>query len=370
MSTGTERVALVTNMPSYHQVDLFNAHARTSSRHLRVFYLKSMTRGRQWTKTREIDHDHVFIRDVALPRGLYRSPGLLRALRRFDPQGVIVTQYSGTGVQSVMYAASALRIPWTFWSERARVDYSDQPTFRSQRTRGLAIKLAQIPLSMWAAEVWGVDSRAADDYRRLGRSVNVMPYYADLSSFDRIVRPGVGAPPRFLYAGKLVERKGVDVLIAAARSLLQNAEQFHLTVTGDGPLREQILGLKASYPHNIDYLGFKEIEEMPEVFGQADVLVCPSRYDGWGMVVPEAMAAGMPVIATRDTGAALEMVSPEVDGWLIESGSVDVLARTIKDAIDSRDSIPSMSEKARKAASSYDAEAGAQHLDELLDGVL
>jgi glycosyltransferase involved in cell wall biosynthesis len=223
---------------------------------------------------------------------------------------------------------------------------------------------------MWASEIWGVDTRAADDYRRLGRSVNVMPYYADLTTFKRIGRKQFGDPPRFLYAGKLVERKGVDILIAAARSLLQRGAAFHLTVTGDGPLRNELSELRNTYPDNIEYLGFKEIEEMPEVFGRADVLLCPSRYDGWGMVVPEAMASGMPVIASSDTGAALEMVSPGVDGWIVHSGSVDALVTAIDGAIDSADSIPAMSEKARAAASGYDAEAGARHLDELLDGVL
>jgi len=71
---------------------------------------------------------------------------------------------------------------------------------------------------------------------------------------------------------------------------------------------------------------------LPAEYAAADVLCVPSRYDGWGLVVPEGLAAGLPVIATDRMGAALEFVESGKNGWLIRAGDEEALFEAMREA--------------------------------------
>ena len=78
----------------------------------------------------------------------------------------------------------------------------------------------------------------------------------------------------------------------------------------------------------VEFTGFKDWDELPELYASADVLCVPSRYDGWGLVVPEGLASGLPVIATDRMGAALEVYSNGVNGWLIPASDESAILRS------------------------------------------
>jgi len=82
----------------------------------------------------------------------------------------------------------------------------------------------------------------------------------------------------------------------------------------------------------VEFIGFTDWEELPSYYSEADFLCVPSRYDGWGMVVPEGLAAGLPVIGTNQTGAAVEFLKSERNGWLIPAGSSDALLSAMLEA--------------------------------------
>jgi glycosyltransferase involved in cell wall biosynthesis len=88
----------------------------------------------------------------------------------------------------------------------------------------------------------------------------------------------------------------------------------------------------SSVRERVEFVGFKHWHELPEWYASADVLCVPSRYDGWGLVVPEGLAAGLPVIATDRMGAALEFVRTGRNGWLIPAGDEDAIYAAMREA--------------------------------------
>ena len=110
------------------------------------------------------------------------------------------------------------------------------------------------------------------------------------------------------------------------------------------------------------YLGFKQIDELPDLFAACDVLICPSRYDGWGVVVAEGMGAGMPVIATSATGAAIDMLQHGQNGMLFEAGSVEGLRESMASLIEQPDRVESMGQAARERSREYDCRVGARRI--------
>ena len=135
-----------------------------------------------------------------------------------------------------------------------------------------------------------------------------MPYFFEQRAFQSIQRVAVHSPLRFLFSGKLIRRKGIDVLVDAIEILVHQGFKFEVVIVGDGPGRGCIERASDLVRSVIRFEGFKELDQVPQVYAGCDILVCPSRYDGWGMVVGEAMAAGMPVISTAQTGAAVELL--------------------------------------------------------------
>ena len=118
-------------------------------------------------------------------------------------------------------------------------------------------------------------------------------------------------PPRLLFVGRVVYQKGLDVLLQALAR--HTARDWHLTIVGDGPSRPALmqqaaaLGLQA----RITWAGWQPPERMPDFYAQANLFVFPSRHEGMPNAVLEAMAAGLPVVATRIAGNE-ELVTPQV----------------------------------------------------------
>jgi glycosyltransferase involved in cell wall biosynthesis len=132
--------------------------------------------------------------------------------------------------------------------------------------------------------------------------------------------------PAILYVGSLIPRKGVDTLVAAMPALLAALPGVRLAIIGDGPeeaaLRRQAEAL--SLAGQVDFLGFQPQAVVRAWMQRARLFVLPSREEGQGVVLLEALASGTPVVASRVGGI------PEVlgngTGILVEAGNAPALA--------------------------------------------
>ncbi len=137
-----------------------------------------------------------------------------------------------------------------------------------------------------------------------------------------------GTPgPRIGYVGRLAPQKRADVLV---RAFGRMREEASLLVVGDGPDRALVQRLAAASPaaDRITLAGFVEHRRVPAVLASLDVLVLPSAYEEMGSVLTEAMAAGLPVVAS-DVGGIPEVVRHGVTGLLVPPGDVDALAAAL-----------------------------------------
>lgn len=114
---------------------------------------------------------------------------------------------------------------------------------------------------------------------------------------------------RFVYVGQLVARKGLDVLIGALRC--NRSATWRLDVVGDGPEKPALMALcaKMGLADRVRWHGPRAHEEIHSYLAGADTLVLPSRFDGWGAVINEALLVGTPVVCTSTCGAADLIVS-------------------------------------------------------------
>jgi glycosyltransferase involved in cell wall biosynthesis len=178
-------------------------------------------------------------------------------------------------------------------------------------------KLAKLHAS--SVPIWGIGEFGVDGYRKefgAERDYFNLPYFSDLKRFKAIDREEKRERV-FLFSGSLIVRKGVDLLASAFVRLVREVPNVRLRIVGDGELRQSMKQKLAAVSERVEFAGFRDWHELPGEYAAADVLCVPSRYDGWGLVVPQGLAAGLPVIATDRMGAALEFVRRGRNGWLV-----------------------------------------------------
>ncbi|OOF00891.1 glycosyl transferase [Salinivibrio sp. MA351] len=130
-----------------------------------------------------------------------------------------------------------------------------------------------------------------------------------------------------IHAANMYAHKGFDVTIKAARLLANTSPNIQFCLLGDGKEREA-LELQAKGLSNVHFAGKQT--NMGDWFAAADLLVHPSYSEGLGSVILEAMAAGLPVVATR-AGGIPDIIEHGVTGHLIEPGNANQLAQRIED---------------------------------------
>jgi glycosyltransferase involved in cell wall biosynthesis len=212
---------------------------------------------------------------------------------------------------------------------------------------GTDLELARrVPwLTRWivrrARFVIAASSFLAEQARALGaRDVRVVP--SGVAIPDLVGAPA--DPPHVLYVGRLSEEKGVLDLVEACCGL-------PLIVVGDGPLRARVPGA----------LGFVPPAGLGEYYERAAVVAAPSRREGYGVAVREAMAWGRPVVATAVGGLA-DAVEDDVTGVLVATGDIEGLRAAIVALLDDPERRRRLGAAAQVKAMAEFSFAGATHV--------
>ncbi len=148
------------------------------------------------------------------------------------------------------------------------------------------------------------------------------------------------------------ERKGHRFLLEAAALLKQQGHQLSYRFAGDGSQREQLqkIALGLGLQQEVTFEGF--VSDIPNFLSAIDILVLPSLYEGLGVAVLEAMAAGKAVIATR-VGGLPELVHERVTGLLVPPRDPQALAQSIAQLVSQRHVVQRMGSKARERVQQY-----------------
>ena len=339
------KIFVLTDSPSPYQVELFNEIETQGSCELKVGYLRSRDPLRQWTPA-EIRHESIDL----------ESGGVRQAREAAGESDLVVFNYYSHSHATELIGERASRGgPWCFWGER--------PGFRQPAWAGRLLrrwKLARLHDS--SAPIWGIGKFAIDEYRReFGprRPYFNLPYFSDLERFASAVAAR-GSERVFLFCGSLISRKGVDLMARAFVQLAEQVPEVRLRVAGDGELRHVLGERLRPLSERVEFTGFRDWEGLPELYASADVLCVPSRYDGWGLVVPEGLASGLPVIATDRMGAALEFVQTGVNGWLIPAGDEAAILQAMREAARlETDALQRLSQGARASVKEHTLAHGA-----------
>lgn len=270
------------------------------------------------------------------------AAGLRKALRTLNPGSILLLGYSPRFHQSAILQAWQTGRPILFRAETT--DHACRRNNLQASVRNQALRW----LYGSCAKLLYVGHHSEQHFRRLGAQENQLvfsPYCVDTTPFqaDEADRELLRSAARrhlnigredmvLLFSGKLTARKGVDLLVAAVKTLPADIRGKMVVVfLGGGELQESLTRLTASAPEvNARFPGFENQTRLSPYYHAADLLVLPShRSETWGLVVNEALHHGLPCVVSDAVGCTPDLVEPGITGEIFETGSIQQLAATL-----------------------------------------
>jgi glycosyltransferase involved in cell wall biosynthesis len=165
---------------------------------------------------------------------------------------------------------------------------------------------------------------------------------------------------RFISAGQLIHRKGIDLLIKACEVLPQTG--WHLDIYGDGPQRRRLehQAARLALSERVSFHGMVSNDAVQRAIAAADCAVLPSRFDGWGMLVNEALAVGTPVICTRGCGSATVIAGDAALGCVVTHENALALNAALESMLQAAARRPSREGVLARASERISANVAAQ----------
>jgi glycosyltransferase involved in cell wall biosynthesis len=284
------------------------------------------------------------------------NPGLWARIRRGNFDAVLCyTGYVRASFWIAYFASKLSRTAFLFGADTTTLAPRDGRSWKTSIKKILWPRLFRL-----ADQVIVPSSGSRDLMLSLGLTaerVTLTPYSVDndwwMQKSSQVERHSVRAgwnagedTAVILFCAKLQPwKRPLDLLRAFAKANLENAL---LVFAGEGPLRPQLESEAATLgiSSRVRFLGFVNQSQLPTVYNSADLMVLPSDYEPFAVVVNEAMCCGCPVIASDHVGAARDLVAPVAPQFVFPCGNVDALAAILKDALADRTRLQSIARAA------------------------
>lgn len=190
------------------------------------------------------------------------------------------------------------------------------------------------------------------DYGLRGARTAVLRHPVDTSIFSDWRRDDVdGRPLTLLFASRLSTRKGLELIIGLSHRLQDLSGKVRIEVVGTKTLWSDYTGhLRDLHPTVGVYSGSQSIKSMPDIYRRSDVLLVPSHYEPGSLVVGEALASGLPVVASSQVGP-IEVLDSDCCR-VFESGNLDDFEAVVRSTVDDLRAgrAPELAEKGRRQA--------------------
>lgn len=160
-----------------------------------------------------------------------------------------------------------------------------------------------------------------------------------------------------LYVGRLSNEKQIEHI----RPVLENVPNTRLALVGDGPARAHLEQYFKGLP--VKFMGYMRGEALSQAYASADIFTFPSSLETFGLVVVEAMAAGLPVVASR-VGGVSDVINIGLTGYTFDAGDIQGLIEGVRKVAISRNNIKQMGQAARAFAETQSWDA---MMDEVVD---
>lgn len=336
------KVAILHNIINPHVIPYFELLVKKENLDAKVFFCSESEGNRIW-KT-EIGNKFSY---AILPNRKIEFNGkdlftyfinlsVISELKKFNPDVIISAGWDLFSYQAAFFYSKIAGKKFILWSGSTRCE----PSWR----RTLASPLVKLMVKGSDAYI-AYGTRAKEYLISLGakpKKIFVAYNTTNVELFTKEVNLwrkkkayikkelGINTSMVILYVGQLIERKGANYLIEAFRKIKKENDDVSLLVVGYGIWETNLrLYVKKEKIKDVIFAGGVKWEDTPKYYSVCDVLVMPSLEEVWGLVINEAMSAGLPIVATDVAGGTLDLIEDGLNGFIVKPGSPEAISKAL-----------------------------------------
>ena len=335
------QLSFFTNIPSPYNLDLFEALSNYFD--LKVIYYAELENDRQWNlDTESKKYGSTVLKTNVLGKLIQKikpqfhfSNGILKECLNDNSEFVILGgNYFSPNTYLVLFL-SLLRKKTIFW-------FGEKILPTELFVLKTIKRILLFPLFYSCKSIFCIGESAILSYKFYGfkgECFNI-PYSINSSKFKKknveasqlnSLLNSYNPDNKFviLTSGSLIKRKGIDIAIKSYLKLPPDLKgKSQLWIIGDGPLLKELEKLDDK-SGEINFLGFIKPIDLPYYFNCANLFVFPSRYDGWAVVINEALSAGLPIVVSSEVTAS-ELIKNETNGYVCETEAIESYTKAIE----------------------------------------
>lgn len=354
------RVALFSELPTPYRWPVFERLLDRPELDLRIFFCSRTEKDRAFRFDFRPDERVRFLPVVTLSflgrRTIHYhlNPSVFSVLARERFDVAVFPGYAMFASHAGETFCRARRLPYVIFSETTLLDRRPGAVRALKR---LVVKPLVSGASAWLA-TGKLSAEYLASYGAEPEGIFRFPNTPDVEAFARgavaaaparaafRARHGAAERPAVLFVARLIGVKRCDLLLDAAALLAREGTPIALWIAGDGAERPALERRAADLSlDGVRFLGSVATSALPELYGAADLFVLPSDHEPWGAVVLEAMACGLPVVASDRVGSAPDLVD-DTTGAVFPAGDAAALADRLRRLLASPDRLRRMGDRA------------------------
>lgn len=323
------KILFLTNLPSPYRVNFFNELAKSVDLTVLFERESAKDRNKKWRAEEEFHFSAVVMQGILIGNDMAFCKSVTKYLSDKTYDFIVIGQYSSPTAMYAIQYMKRKKIPFILSADGGFV--------KNDRKIKHFIKSYFIS----AAAYWlSSGKRTTEYFLYYGADRERIFTYPFTSIYKRDIILGLDVQKKqslrqelklqgshiVIAVGSFIPRKGMDVLIKAAKRFTQGIEAY---LIGDEPTEEYLKMIEEYHISNVHFEGFKSKMELQKYYQAADLFVLPTRSDIWGLVINEAMAAGLPVITTDQCIAGLELIQEGKNGYIVPADQAEILAEKV-----------------------------------------
>jgi glycosyltransferase involved in cell wall biosynthesis len=324
-----------TNIPSPYNSNLFEALSEKFI--LNVIYYSKLEKGRQW----DLDTDHPNYKHLLLEDNIIAKL-IQKYITEFHFSSKIFHQAFNDNSSSILlsgnyFSANTYIVLLVAKIRNKKIYWFGEKLLPTSNILKKVIKFILLkPILNSCKAIFCVGNEAIISYKYYGYKGLCLntPYSINTSNFNKSnllhkklesLREKLNPHNDLiiLTSGSLIRRKGIDIAIKTFLKFSEiHNKKASLWILGDGSQKNELVNLTKD-SIKIFFHGFVQPEELPYYFNLAHIFLFCSRYDGWAVVINEALASGLPVVVSNKVSAS-ELIINDINGYVCDSENIDM----------------------------------------------
>lgn len=349
-------IVIITNIPSPYRVDLFNYLNENYDFDITILYSSTNEDNRKWEVGR-ITHNYKVLNSKTIKlkskldyKYIHIPSDIIYTLNKIKPDIIVGSEYNPTVL---------LAYYWCRLKKKKFVSWSDG-TLNSERDINAIQKLIRKSICKNADSLIASSSKTREAQMFYGANKEkIVVSYLTVDINKYIVKREKNNDNSITFVGRLVKTKGIDLLIDAIAELKCN---YKLNIIGDGPEYENIKNqcILLGIDDKVTLYGNMSREFIVKMYSKSRIMVLPSRKECFGLVITEAMCAGLPIISSKYVDGSYDLIINEKNGFIIDPYNKEEFSNKIKLLLEDEELNFRMGIESRKMVNEFSLERVAE----------